>query len=124
MFPKGYTVSGGDITQYINLRNTFGNMFYVWTPAGTGSFTVFSYSLFYLPFYLLSVLGVSASAQSFLFFFIFLGSSYASFFLASKRFVDSSRKRTFELRILISLIYAINPFTLYAFLCTWDILLF
>lgn len=121
MFPNGYVFVGNDVVQYINLKSTFGNLFYAWTPMiGTGAFLqYFSYSLFYLPFYLLSLLCVSASAQSFFYFFIFLGSSYVSFFLSTKAFTRVQVNRAFELRILLSLIYAINPYTLYVFIYTW-----
>ena len=121
IFPKGYIFSGGDVTQYINLRNNFGNLFYTWNSmGGPGAFLpYFSYSLFYAPFYLLNILAVSPSMQSFLYFFIFLSCSYGSFFLASKSFIGINRKRTFELRILLSLVYAINPYTLYVFTGIW-----
>ncbi len=61
----------------------------------------------------------SPSGQSVLYFFIFLSGSYLSFFLASKTFTSTHGNRTFELRLLLSLIYAINPYTLYAFTYTW-----
>jgi len=119
IFPKGYTFSGGDVTQYINLKNNFNMMLYTWdSVAGSGVFLqFFSYSIFYIPFYFLSYLGISASAQSFFYFFIFLAASYISFFLASKKF--GVVKESFGLRVLISLVYAINPYTLYVFIYTW-----
>jgi len=121
IFPKGYVFSGGDIIQYINLKNDFGHFFYVWNSASNfgGVLQNFSYLIFYIPFYLLSLINISQSSQSFLFFFIFLSSSYISFFVATKRFTNHNFSRTFELRILFSIIYAINPYTLYVFTYTW-----
>ncbi len=120
IFPKGYVFSGGDIIQYINLKNNFSNFLFTWNSAsGPGGFLqYFSYSVFYLPFYILSILNVSASSQSFLFFFIFLSGSFVSFFVASKRFSRNLTK-SFELRLIISIIYALNPYTLYVFTYTW-----
>ncbi|MCW4025760.1 MAG: hypothetical protein NWF01_12140 [Candidatus Bathyarchaeota archaeon] len=121
MFPQGYVFSGNDVVQFINLKNTYGNLFYVWNQfSGTGQFLqYFSYSLFYYPFYLLSELSVSASAQSFLYYFIFLAASYVSFFFASKKFIKPQFNHSFELRLLFSLIYTFNPYTLYVFTYTW-----
>ena len=120
IFPKGFTFSGGDVTQSINLKNTFGHYFFVWNSASDfgGLLQNFGYSLFYLPFYFLSQLNVSPSLQSFLYFFIFIGGSFLSFFLAAKRFTGNLVK-TFELRLLLSIIYAINPYILYVFTYTW-----
>jgi hypothetical protein len=121
MFPSGYVFSGNDVVQFINLKSNYGNLFYVWNHmAGAGGFLqYFSYSIFYYPFYLLSLLSVGASAQSFLYFFIFLSSSYVCFFLASKAFLGTKFSGAFELRVLMSLIYALNPYTLYVFTYTW-----
>lgn len=120
IFPKGYIFSGGDITQSINLKNTFGHYFFVWSSANDfgGLLQNFGYSIFYLPFYFLSQLNISPSLQSFLYLLIFLAGSFLSFFIAAKRFTGNLVK-TFELRLLLSIIYAINPYTLYVFTYTW-----
>jgi hypothetical protein len=120
IFPKGYIFSGGDITQNINLKNTFGHYFFVWNSASDfgGFLQNFAYSIFYLPFFFLSQLNISPSLQSFLYLFIFLAGSFLSFFIAAKRFTSNVVK-TFELSLLLSIIYAINPYTLYVFTYTW-----
>ena len=77
MFPNGYIFSAGDVVQDVNVQSNFQNMFFTWNHMSeTGIVnSLYTYSIYIAPFYLLSIFGVSPSAQSFLFFFIFLAAS-------------------------------------------------
>ena len=108
-FPKGYVFSGGDVAQYFDSSYIIKNFFYTWNSAGEGSFLqVFSYSLFYYPFLLLSnFLRLSPSNQSFLYFFIFLSGSFWSFYFGSKLY-----KKDIDIKyhIFFSFLYSFNAY--------------
>ncbi len=107
LFPNGYVIMGGDVMQNIHLNENYSNLFYEWF--GRVSF-------FYLPFYLLDVMGVSATAQLSWYLGIFLVSAYVSFFVFGRLLFSYVRG---ALLAFGSLFYATNIYTLYIFTSTW-----
>jgi hypothetical protein len=103
LFPRGYVFGGGDSVQFINIKNGFPWLFFSWNG---------STSLFYLIFYFLGWLGVSDTTQLSFYLGIFLIGSYASFDAFSRLIF---LKTAGSLRMLSSLFYALNLFTLFVF---------
>lgn len=107
IFPKGYVFSGGDTIQFIDAKNNFSSLFYDWN--GVDSF-------FYLIFFCLSKLGVSDSAQLSWYLGIFIFGSYISFNIFIRIFFQRMKSLP---RMILSLIYALNIYTLYVFSSNW-----
>jgi hypothetical protein len=103
IFPKGYVFGGGDTAQLINAKDSFRGIFYSWNG---------SMAPFYFLFYLLSRLGVNDTAQLSFYLGIFIVGSYISFD-AFSRLIFSKIFGLF--RMLVSLFYALNTFTLFYF---------
>jgi hypothetical protein len=108
LFPKGYVFGGGDTSQLINVsQGSFFKLFFDWEGRA---------SLFYVIFYLLSLVGISNSLQlSFCLGFILFG-SYLSFWFFSKLIFP---KLTELPRFFASLFYALNLYTLFLFTGNW-----
>jgi hypothetical protein len=107
LFPKGYVFGGGDTIQLIDAKNSFRRIFYDWNGSATP---------FYFIFYLLSKVGISDTAQLSFYLGIFIVGSYVSFD-AFSRLIFSKTSSLF--RMLGSLFYALNTFTLFYFTGNW-----
>ena len=107
-FPAGYIILGGDVLQPINMKEQFANFHYGWFAGRV--------SLFYGIFYLLSVFGISETAQISWYLGIFLFSAYISFFLFCRVLFPGVGK---GIAAALSLFYATNIYTLYIFTATW-----
>ena len=70
-FPLGYVIAGGDVSQFIGLKENFYNFYYNWEGRAL---------LFYFPFYLLDILGISESSQLSFYLGTFIFGSYLSFY--------------------------------------------
>ncbi|PIR73468.1 MAG: hypothetical protein COU40_01885 [Candidatus Moranbacteria bacterium CG10_big_fil_rev_8_21_14_0_10_35_21] len=108
LFPKGYVFGGGDTIQLIDAKNSFGHLFY-YSLNG-------SVSLFYFIFYLLNRLGVGDTIQLSFYLGIFIVGSYISFDAFSRLIFTKSKNL---IRMLVSLFYALNTFTLFYFTGNW-----
>lgn len=110
IFPAGYIIDGGDVVQYLNLKEQYLNkVFYdEWMLGRT--------SLFYGIFYLLDALGVSDTSQISWYLLIFLLGSFFSFVI----FCNLLFSRVSGLVVsIVSIFYATNIYTLYVFTATW-----
>lgn len=103
LFPKGYVFGGGDTVQFIDAKNNFKKLFFEYYGSAP---------LFYFIFYLLSRLSVSDTVQLSFYLGIFIIGSYLSFD-AFSRLIFSKVSGLF--RMLNSLFYALNTFTLFYF---------
>jgi len=101
-FPKGYVFSGGDTSQFIEMKNNLGSLFYNWQGKAI---------LYYSIFYLLDILRVSDSIQLSWYLGLFIVGSYISFGIFS-RMIFRSEDRTMT---LTSLFYSLNLYTLFLF---------
>jgi len=121
VFPKGYIFVLGDVTQYFNLGSILKNFNYVWESSltGFGNFlTLYPYRLYYLVVYFLkSVLSLTSSQQSSVYYLIFLLGSFWSFYLSSTWLYR--KKDNLNLKVLLSLVYTFNIYTLYNFIYSW-----
>ncbi len=119
LFPKDYVLTVGDVAQFINLQENFNSSFYLWTNYNFGFGTynlLFPAMGYYLLFYLFSIMGISYSLQLSVQLFLFLFLSYLSFYLAMGLLF---RKKNKLICTLISLLYAVNLFTLAEFTGLW-----
>jgi len=116
--PQGSFVAGGDFYQVINPENNYGRYFYTWiNQNGQGSFNpLFVTYPFYLIIGMMGLLGASSSFIAGIYLFIILYFSYLSFFLGIRYIVPNISK---EIRIFLSLIYALNNFTVTIFTHSW-----
>lgn len=120
MFPSDYIVLGGDVNQFLNLKETFSSFFYSWSEQVGGYFLLYqSYFLYYIPFYLLGLFNIPESSQSFLFYFIFLAGSFISCYFTLNYISDKAPPNLQTKKVLFSILYAFNPYTLYVFAYTW-----
>lgn len=121
-FPEGFIFAAGDVVQYFNQNYVERNFRYLWSnTVGEGGFS--SISLYY-PFYatlfnISDLFGFSPSQQSFLYMSFFWGGSYLSCLFG----LSLISNRGFSLwsfkASLLSLIYALNPYTFYVFYFIW-----
>lgn len=107
LFPKGYVIVGADVAQLIDLSENYREIFY----EGFGK-----YSLFYLPFYLLDKIGISAAGQLSWYLGLFLFGAYFSFLGFALLIFPKVRGAVLAFG---SLFYATNIYTLYIFTSTW-----
>lgn len=107
IFPSGYIILGGDVLQPIQMASNFHEYYFEWFGRN---------ALFYGIFYVLDSFGVSDTAQISWYLGVFLFGAYASFLafcsLIFPRISSISR-------VLISLFYATNLYTLFIFTSTW-----
>ncbi len=121
-FPEGFTFSAGDFTQPTNIQKIFGDFFYVWgsriaAPAEGGYFSWFSATPFYFFLYFLpSKLGLTDTQVLSCVLLIILFIYYLMSLLALLLLFG---KKHFLLSSVFSLIYALNPTTLYFFTYAW-----
>jgi len=101
-FPKGYVFSGGDTSQFIEMKNNLRGLFYNWQGKAV---------IYYSIFYLLDILNVSNSMQLSWYLGLFIVGSYISFGIFSKLVFNTSDRT----RSLASLFYALNLYTLFVF---------
>lgn len=101
-FPRGYVFSGGDTSQFIEMKNGLRNLFFNWQGR-----VIFYYSIFYF----LDILNVSNSAQLSWYLGIMIVGAYISFGVFSI-LIFKSHDRT---RTLTSLFYSLNIYTLFLF---------
>lgn len=101
-FPKGYVFSGGDTSQFIEMKNNLRSLFYNWQGKAV---------VYYSIFYLLDILNVSNSIQLSWYLGLFIVGSYISFGIFSRLVFNPSDKA----RALVSLFYALNLYTLFIF---------
>jgi hypothetical protein len=106
-FPKGYVFAGGDTAQLISAKTSFSKFFYDWDGRA---------STFYFIFYLLDLAGVSDSGQLSWYLGIFIVGSYLSFSIFTKLIFE---KASDVERMLVSLFYALNLYTLLIFTENW-----
>lgn len=120
MFPSGFIFASGDVCQFPEIKEYYNNFFYSWdTNVDGGHFSLNQYSiLYYFPFYIANRLGFSDSMSSFLFYFIFLLGSFLSFYFALNLFSQKTNENKL-LWIILSMLYTINPYTLYVFTYIW-----
>lgn len=107
LFPKGYVLAGGDVKQFINANESFKSLFFEWQGRAI---------LFYVPFLILSKIGISETIQLSFYLAIFIFGSYISFDLFVRMICKSC---TPLLRMCISLFYALNIYTLYIYSYNW-----
>lgn len=107
LFPDGYAIVGADVTQYINLSENYKSLSYEWFGR---------VSLFYLPFYLLDKIGISATGQLSWYLGLFLFGAYFSFLGFARLIFPKIRGAVLAFG---SLFYAANIYTLYIFTSTW-----
>ncbi|MFC1756514.1 hypothetical protein ACFLY1_01010, partial [Patescibacteria group bacterium] len=106
-FPAGYVFGGGDTIQLIEAKDSFKNLFFDWQGRA---------GIFYAVFYFLSFIGINDTIQLSFYLGIFIIGSYISFDLFTRLIFKETPAIT---RLLISLFYALNLFTLYAFTANW-----
>ena len=107
LFPDGYAIVGADVTQYINLSENYKSLSYEWFGR---------VSLFYLPFYLLDKIGISATGQLSWYLGLFLFGAYFSFLGFARLTFPKIREAVLAFGALF---YAANIYTLYIFTSTW-----
>lgn len=108
LFPKGYIILGGDIVQVLNLSENFSHYYSEdWFRQAV---------MFYGIFYILDKLQVSDTMQLSWYLGIFLLGSYVSFLSFCRLILPSASG---IIRMLSSLFYATNLYTLYIFTATW-----
>ncbi len=121
-FPEGMVFAAGDVVQYFNQDFVKRNFNHLWSNiVGEGGF---SSSFLYYPFYAVlfkvsDIFSLNPSQQSFLYMAFFWGGAYVSCLFGLS--LISCRKFSvwsFEAS-LFSLIYALNPYTFYAFFFIW-----
>lgn len=120
MIPEGRIVAGGDFLQWMSFGRQLSNFSYTWASEALGYFQIsYPHLLYYAPFHALaSILKLSLSQQSFLYYFIFLYGSFLSFYLSTFCYTSGTQLRN-EWRIVIALGYAFNIFTFYNFVGLW-----
>jgi len=106
-FPLGYVIAGGDVPQFIELKENFYNFYYNWEGRAL---------LFYFPFYLLDILGISESSQLSFYLGTFIFGSYLSFYFFTQLIFKKLQE---SFRVLLALFYALNLYTLYIFSYVW-----
>ena len=107
LFPKGYIIIGGDTPQLIDAGNNFSRYFFEWQ--GRVSF-------YYFIFYLLSIMSISDTVQLSFYLAIFIFGSYISFDIFTRLIFN---KASDFARMVMSLFYALNLYTLYVFTYAW-----
>lgn len=120
--PLGYVVSGGDTSQIINWPKMVHDASYLWSNSSSEGYFVsnYAYNLYDSVIYFLrSLFGISLENQAILFIFIFLTVSFWSFYLVFKFFDLSESKISEPAKILFSLAYAFNIYTLHYFTGIW-----
>lgn len=121
-FPDGMIFAGGDVVQYFNRDWVERNLHYIWSNAvGEGGFSpIFLYYPFYAALFAVSdVFGLTPSQQSILYMLFFWGGAYAGC-LVGFSLVTNKKFSIWSLEAnLLALIYAINPYTFYAFYFIW-----
>lgn len=121
-FPQGYTFSGGDFSQALNISQIFSNFFYVWGNRicvfGEGGFFPWYNSVsFYFIFYRLpEFFGLNNTNILSYILFLFLLLSYLSFLFSIKLLFKNNNK---AINALFSLCYALNLTTLYFYTFIW-----
>lgn len=121
-FPEGMVFAGGDVVQYFNQNFVERNFHHIWSNViGEGGFSpVFLYYPIYWAIFTVSDLfGVNPSQQSVLYMFFFWGGAYIGCLfglslLTNRKFSIWSFEAS-----LFALIYALNPYTFYAFYFIW-----
>lgn len=108
LFPADHIIVGGDVLQPINLKEQYANLHAGWF-SGRGS-------LFYGLFYLLEILGISATGQLSWYLGIFLFGAYLSFWVFARLTFPQAPR---FLAAALALFYAANVYTLYIFTATW-----
>ena len=119
-FPDGYVFAGGDTFQYINYSKMFAHLSHAWSDfKGEGyALQSYSYSIYHSVFYLLYLMKVNILFNSMLFYLIYLGGSFLSFFYASKCFFKE-KTVSVNYRVIFSLLYSLNLFTFSFFYAKW-----
>ncbi len=107
IFPEGYTILGGDVFQYLNIKDYFS--FYHYEFFGR-------VSLFYMLFYVLDALGVSDTGQLSWYLGTFLFGAYISFLVFCRLLFPRMSE---WVSVAVALFYATNPYTLYVFTSVW-----
>lgn len=120
MHPFGYIRGGGDAVQIFNFQKFSDFARYTWINEGEGyAANFFAYGIEYSMIGFLSqLLTLSVSQQSALYYLIFLSCSFWSFFIGL-RIIDGAQKRSVAVISFLSLIYALNSYTLYAIDSGW-----
>lgn len=106
-FPEGHIIIGGDVIQPVEMMKNYGFYFYEWSGR---------VSLFYGIFYLLDWFHISETAQLSWYLGLFLIGAYTSFLAFCSLILPQSSRL---IRVLVSLFYATNIYTLYIFTATW-----
>lgn len=121
-FPHGMIFANGDVVQYVNQEFVKRNFHYIWSNIiGEGGYSpVFLYYPFYkVLFWVSNLFNLNSSQQSILYMFFFFVGAYASC-LVSLLLVGNKKFKIWSPEInLFALIYAINPYSFYAFYFIW-----
>jgi len=118
ILPRGYVVSGTDHAYFLNIEENFKSFFYTWSNSlgyGEGKPNNLQAAIpYYFIFYILGFAKLPANIiQSFLMpAFTFL--SFLSFYISLNILFDKKNKR--NEKILFSLLYGLNSYTLYLFM--------
>lgn len=107
IFPRGYVLAGGDTTQFIEASSNLKKIFFEWDSNAI---------LFYSFFYFLNKIGISNTAQLSFYLGIFIFGSYISFYLFLKLLFNKINN---SVKVISSLIYSLNLYTLYIFTYAW-----
>lgn len=107
LFPKGYVLAGGDVAQIIDPLENFKTIFYDWQGV---------LPPFYLVFWLLAKIGISSAGQLSWYLGVFIFGAYISFDIFCRIVFEKTAN---FLRMLVSLFYALNIYTLYIFSYSW-----
>lgn len=121
-FPENYIFSGGDVVQYFNWDYIKDNFSYIWANnVGEGAFSpVYGYKSFYVALlFLANILNLSPSEQSVIYYIFMIYGSYLSALLALIMLNKEKWHFSSLGANLLALIYAINPYTCYAFYFIW-----
>jgi hypothetical protein len=119
--PEGYMVAGGDFLQWFNFSRQLPDSLFIWANDSVGyPYLSYSYGLFYAFINLfVETFELQPSAQSTLYYLIFLLGSYLSFYLSLGCTNGLLGNLNTKWKIILSVGYAFNIFTFYNFFGLW-----
>ena len=117
-FPQGTYIAGGDWPGFIPTLENFKNYSFTWVGVGPGGYSTINILFPFWAFqYVLYNLGFSVPTIANLIIFLFLIGSFYSFFFALE-IISADIK--LNIKLLASLVYALNIFTFSVFAMTYN----
>lgn len=107
IFPKGFAFGGGDTTQFIEAKDNLKSLFFNWEGRALFFYAFFSF---------LDFLNISNSVQLSFYLGLFVFGSFFSFYFFSRLLFPKIAE---EKKVLISLFYSLNLYTLFLFTGNW-----